>query len=80
MTASSLGAVCPGANLGTPGSRVEGRCSWGGEREWSGMLVLWLNWALSIPRSFTEWPVPATETSGCGPLEVVPSLGRRLSF
>lgn len=23
------------------------------------MLVLWLNWALSIPRSFTEWPVPA---------------------
>lgn len=19
------------------------------------MLVLWLNWALSIPRSFTEW-------------------------
>lgn len=80
MTASSLGAVCPGTNLGTPRSRVEGRCSWEGEREWSGMLVLWLNWALGIPRSFTEWPVPATETSGCGPLKVVPCLGRRLSF
>lgn len=61
-------------NLGTPRSRVEGRGSWEGEREWSGMLVLWLNWALSIPRSITEWLVPATETSGCGPLEVVPCL------
>lgn len=40
------------------------------------MLVLWLNWALSIPRSFTEWPVPAAETSCCGPLEVVPCLDR----
>lgn len=78
--ASSLGALCPGAKLGTPRSRVEGRCSWEGKREWSGMLVLWLNWALSIPRSFTEWPVPATETSGCGPLEVVPCLGKRLFF
>lgn len=44
------------------GSRVKGHCSWKGGREWSGMLALWLNWALGIPGSFTEWPVSATET------------------
>lgn len=26
------------------------------------MLALWLNWALGILGSFTEWPVSATET------------------
>lgn len=26
------------------------------------MLALWLNWALGIPGSFTEWPISATET------------------
>lgn len=56
------GALPPGTDLGTPRSRVKGHCSWKGGREWSGMLALWLNWALGIPGSFTEWPVSATET------------------
>lgn len=44
------------------------------------MLARWLDWALGIPGSFTEWHVPAAGTSGCGPPEVVPCLGRGFVF